>query len=179
MAAKGLDRAGWHDKLRLLGEALANRGRTLRLEIIRSWSLIHAGMPARSTVDLAVWAPGSEIDRDALEAACASADLEFDPTGEVTKPYVQIVQPGIVSVPDHTPVEVGRWGGLILLAPPPAALAVAKLTRAEPQDIADVLFLRTKYGLVHADVAEFVDRIANRRHREAARENLVYLETIE
>jgi hypothetical protein len=135
-------------------------------------------MPARSTVDLDVWAPGSELDADALDAACTFADLDFDPTGEVTKPYVQVVQPGIVSVPDHTPVEVGRWGGLILLAPPPAALAAAKLTRAEPQDIADVLFLRTKYGLMRADVAAFVELIANFRHREAARENLVYLETL-
>lgn len=179
MAAKGLDRAGWQEKLRLLGQALRERGRILRLEIIGSWSLIHAGMPTRSTNDLDVWAPGSELDTEALEAACAFASLDFDPTGEVTRPYVQVVQPGIVSVPNHTPVEVARWGGLILLAPPPAALAAAKLTRAAPQDIADILFLRTKYGLVRADVAAFVELIPNHRHREVARENLVYLDTIE
>ncbi len=178
MGAKGLNRAGWHEKLRLLGQALASRGCTLRLEIIGSWSLINAGMPERSTVDLDIWAPGSELDLDALAFACAAAALDFDPTGEVTRPYVQVVQPGIVSVPCHTPAEVGRWGGLILLAPPPAALAAAKLTRAEPQDIADILFLRTKYGLVKSDVASWVELISNSRHRETARENLVYLDTL-
>lgn len=147
MSAKGLDRAGWHEKLRLLGQALADRGCRLRLEIIESWSLINAGMPARSTADLDIWAPASHVDSGALASACAVAGLDFDPTGEVTRPYVQVVQPGIVSVPDHTPMEVGRWGGLILLTPPPAALAAAKLTRAEPQDIADILFLRSKYVL--------------------------------
>jgi hypothetical protein len=150
----------------------------LRLEIIGSWSLINAGMPARSTVDLGIREPGSEIDADALASACALAGLDLDPTGEVTRPHLQVVQPGIVSVPDHTPGEVGRWGGLILLAPPPAALAAAKLTRAEPQDIADILFLRTKYGLVKSDVAAFVELISNFRHRETARENLVYLDTV-
>ena len=51
-----IDRAGWQEKLRLLGQALRERGCTLRLEIIGSWSLIHAGMPARSTIDLNVGA---------------------------------------------------------------------------------------------------------------------------
>jgi hypothetical protein len=179
MAAKGLDRAGWQEKLRLLGQAFRDRGCTLRLEIIGSWSLINAGMPARSTVDLDVWAPMSQFDVEALESACAFAGLDFDPMGEVTRPYVQVVQPGIVSVPEHTPIEVARWGGLILLAPPPAALAATKLTRAEPQDIADIFFLRTKYGLVRADVATFVELIPSHPHREVARENLVYLDTIE
>jgi hypothetical protein len=32
MASKGLDRAGWQEKLRLLGHALRERGCTLRLE---------------------------------------------------------------------------------------------------------------------------------------------------
>ena len=62
--------------------------------------------------------------------------------------------------------------------PASAALAAAKLTRAEPQDIADILFLRTKYGLVRADVAAFVELLRNHRHREVARENLVYLDTL-
>jgi hypothetical protein len=36
-----------------------------------------------------------------------------------------------------------------------------------------------EYGLVKSDVAAFVEVISNFRHREAARENLVYLDTVE
>lgn len=174
--ARGLDREGWHAKLHLLGESLQKKGQTLRLEIFGSWPLIDAGMPSRSTMDLDVWATAFEFDPEVLRSACESAGLEYNPFGEVTGPYLQIVRPGIVTLPEHTPEEVGRWGGLILYTPPLAAIAAAKLVRADPQDISDVFFIRAKADLSRADIAAYVERLPNSRHREAARENLVYLD---
>jgi hypothetical protein len=173
---EGLSRIEWQEKLDLLGGALRELGTPMQLEIIGSWPLIDAGMPGRATLDIDVWAPASEFDRSGLRKACAAAGLVFDPLDELDTPYLQIVQPGIVSIPEHVPLKLGQWGALTLFVPPPAALAAAKLTRAQPKDIADVLFLRAKYRLGRADVSAFVEGISDRAHRETARENLVYFD---
>ncbi len=93
------------------------------------------------------------------------------------RPYMQLVQPGIIEMPEHVPVEVGRWGTLTVITPPPAALAAMKLVRAEPKDIADVLFLCSRHGLDKEDVAHYARRIRDPQKRQTAEENLVYLET--
>ena len=110
--------------------------------------------------------------------ACDAAGLDFNPTGETDRPYVQLVQPGIIEMPEHVPVEAGRWGALTITTPPPAALAAMKLVRAEPKDIADVLFLCSRHGLGQEDVALYVRRIRDCRKRLTAEENLVYLEAV-
>jgi hypothetical protein len=173
---EGLNRDEWLEKLDLLGAALEELGAPMQWDVIGSWPLIDAGMPGRATLDIDIWSPASEFERSALKKACAAAGLIFNPLDELDVPYVQIVQPGIVSVPDHVPVKIGQWGALTLYAPPPAALAAAKLTRAQPKDIADVLFLRGKYRLGRPEVSAYVERIADSRNRETARENLVYFD---
>lgn len=134
--------------------------------------MIEAGLEGRTSLDLDVGLPGSDADRSALAAACAAAGLDFDPTGETHRPYLQLIHPGIVTVP----VKAGRWGGLTILTPPPAALAAMKLVRAEPKDLADIFFLCSRHGLTRAGVAAYVRQIPDSVQRQTAQENLVYLE---
>lgn len=171
----GLDRRQWEEKLAAIGEHLRRHGAPATLEIIGAWPVLEAGLEGRSSLDLDVWLPASDADRSALAAACASAGLDFDPTGETDRPYLQLLQPGIISMPDHVPVKAGRWGALTVLTPPPATLAAMKLVRAEPKDIADVLFLCSRHGLTKEQVAESVRRIPDPCKRQTAEENLVYL----
>ena len=128
--------------------------------------MIEAGLEGRTSLDLDVGLPGSDADRSALAAACADAGLDFDPTGETHRPYLQLIHPGIVTVP----VKAGRWGGLTILTPPPAALAAMKLVRA------DIFFLCSRHGLTRAGVAAYVRQIPDSVQRQTAQENLVYLE---
>ena len=119
------------------------------------------------------------MDRSALRAACATAGLDFDPIDETERPYLQLIRPGIVELPEHIPQDAGTWGGLTITVPPPAALAVAKLIRAEGKDVADVIFLCSKHGIGRETVARYVEKIADCAKRETARENLVYLSVSE
>lgn len=173
--AEGLNREQWHEKLAALGAEFRAMNATARLEIIGAWPVIESGMPERTSLDLDVWVPGSQADRTALRAACAASGLDFDPIDETDRPYLQMVRPGIVQIPEHIPEEAGTWGAITITIPPPAALAAAKLIRAADKDVADVFFLCSKHGLSRADVAAYVEKIPNAVLRETARENLVYL----
>lgn len=175
-AGCGLDRRQWTEKLAALGEQLRLLGAPATLEIIGAWPVIEAGLEGRTSLDLDVWMPGSDADRTALAAACLAAGLDFDPTEETDRPYLQLVQAGIVSIPDHQPVPAGRWGALTIVTPPPAALAAMKLIRAEPKDLADVLFLCSRHGLTRDEVAACARRIPDLHARQTAEENLVYLD---
>jgi hypothetical protein len=81
-ASAGLNRQQWEEKLAQLGAQLQALNGAVRLEIIGPWPLIEAGMPGRTSLDLDVWAPGSQSDRRLLRAACAAAGLDFDPLDE-------------------------------------------------------------------------------------------------
>ena len=177
--AQGLNRQQWDEKLSALGAGFRAMNVEARLEIIGAWPVIEAGMPGRTSLDLDVWAPGSKVDRSALRAACATAGLDFDPIDETQRPYLQLIRPGIVELPEHLPQEAGTWGGLTITVPPPAALAAAKLIRAEGKDIADIIFLCSKHGIGREAVARYVEKIADHAKRETARENLVYLSVSE
>lgn len=173
--APGLDRRQWEEKLARVGTALRGMEVEAEVEIIGAWPVIDAGMPGRTSLDLDVWMPGSQLDRGALRAACETAGLDFDPMEETARPYVQLIQPGIVQVPEHVPQAAGTWGGLKVTSPPPAALAAAKLTRAQPKDLADVAYLCRRHGIRREEVAGYIEKIATPFDREAAQENLVYL----
>jgi len=133
-------------------------------------------MPGRISEDLNVWMPNSRFDRALFCEACLSAGLDFDPTGEVDRPYIQLVRPGITHVPKHDPEPSAVFGGLILVTPPPAALIASKLVRASPKDVYDMVFLKEKFRISTDDVAAFVRTIANKIARTTAQENIVCLE---
>ncbi len=172
---EGLNREQWEEKLAALGAGFRALNAEARLEIIGAWPVIDAGMPERTSLDLDIWMPGSQVDRGALRAACATAGLDFDPMGETNRAYIQLVRPGIVEMPRHTAQEAGTWGGLTITVPPPAALAAAKLVRAADKDLADIFFLCSRHAISREAVAAFVETIPDPAQRQTARENLVYL----
>ncbi len=105
---EGLNREQWEERLAALGAALSALGSEASLEVIGAWPVIDAGMPGRSSLDLDVWMPGSQMDRSTLRAACETAGLDFDPIDEAARPYVQFVRPGIVQMPEHSAIPERR-----------------------------------------------------------------------
>jgi hypothetical protein len=62
--------------------------------------------------------------------------------------------------------------------PPIASFIGAKLVRAEPRDLEDIAFLLSKYRPARQDIEQAVNTMP-RQAREKARENLVYLSTMD
>jgi hypothetical protein len=175
MPASGLTRDEWADRFARIGEYLRERNVTAVLEIIGAWPVMESGMPGRTSMDLDVWLPGSRFDHAVFRDACHAAGLEFDPTTETDRPYIQIVRPGLVHVPPHEPEFSALFGSLTVQSPPPAALIASKLVRGAAKDIEDVLYLQSKFGISTDAVAGFASQITDRIARETATENLVYL----
>lgn len=98
-----------------LGAALA---RPTVLCLIGSTPGIAAGQPDRQTPDINVWHPGSDYDAADLSAACRQAGVLYDPKGDLEpgKIYIQVIRPGIVTLPDEFAAEkIGRYGNLTLV----------------------------------------------------------------
>jgi hypothetical protein len=147
------------------------------------------GSDTRQTQDVDVWRNASDINDRALARMAKGAQLDLNPTElEVDKLYLQIVTDGVVQLPlfskDRNLWAGGRpsetlWTGknLTIIAPPPAVVAAAKMVRAEPQDIEDVVFIMAKKGLkipdIKAAIATFPGEV-----RERASENLVCLQLV-
>jgi len=147
------------------------------------------GSDTRQTQDVDVWRNASDINDRALARMAKGAQLDLNPTKlEVDKLYLQIVTDGVVQLPlfskDRNLWAGGKpsetlWTGknLTIIAPPPAVVAAAKMVRAEPQDIEDVVFIMAKKGLkipdIKAAIATFPGEV-----RERASENLVYLQLV-
>jgi len=147
------------------------------------------GSDTRQTQDVDVWRNASDINDRALARMAKGAQLDLNPTKlEVDKLYLQIVTDGVVQLPlfskDRNLWTGGKpsetlWTGknLTIIAPPPAVVAAAKMVRAEPQDIEDVVFIMAKKGLkipdIKAAIATFPGEV-----RERASENLVYLQLV-
>ena len=72
----GLNRLQWEEKLAAIGENLRLLGSSAILEIIGAWPVIEAGLEGRTSLDLDVWMPESDVDRSALANACAAAGRE-------------------------------------------------------------------------------------------------------
>ena len=172
----GLTREEWAEKLAVIGAYIQSKGAEITIEVIGSWPAIESGMPGRTSEDLDVWTPNSRFDRGLFREACLSAGLDFDPTGEVDRPYIQLVRPGIAQVPNHEPEQSTIFGGLILVTPPPAAIIASKLVRASEKDVSDIVYLKQKYQVSTEDIRIFVKAISNEMARTTAEENIVYLE---
>jgi hypothetical protein len=173
---KGLTREQWAEKLAAIGAYLKGKGAEITIEVIGPWPAIESGMPGRTSGDLNIWLSNSRFDRTLLREACLSAGLDFDPIGEVDRPYLQLVSQGIVHVPKHKPRPAAIFGGPILVTPPPAALIASKLVRASPKDFDDMVFLKQKFRVSTEEVAKYVKAIADKTARTTAHENIVYLE---
>jgi len=171
-----LTREQWAEKLAIIGAYIKGRGAEITIEVIGSWPAIDLGMPGRTSEDMDVWMPNSRFDSALLREACVNAGVDFDPIGEVERPYIQLVRPGITQVPKHEPQPSAIFGGLILVTPPPAALIASKLVRASAKDVPDIVFLKHKFRVSTEEITAFVRAIGDKMARETAEENVVYLE---
>lgn len=174
-----LDGEAWSAVLADLALALGNEGPPLRLCLIGSAACLFGGMDGRTSADLDIWKPASDYDRRELQLAAEKAGLMFDPrqTLDPSRPYLQIVEPGLTQLGEFEPVFIERVGRLHLFRPPVENLVAAKLIRAEPKDLADIQFLVSRHRPDLLVVREIVARF-NQPARERAMENLVYLSVL-
>lgn len=181
MAHPGLGRDEWLEKLTLLDQGLQRQGAKAQLTLVGSAAGIFAGQPGRTSIGLEVLGPKSGYQYRALKQAVEYAGLLFDPkfSLEPDMPYIQLVEPGIAETGKFESTEtLEQFNALRLERPPIANLIGAKLVRAEPRDLEDIAFLLSKYRPARQDIEQAVN-IMPRQAREKARENLVYLSTMD
>ena len=169
----------WMRVLEKLAAALPPQGPPVKLCLIGSAACLFGGMDGRTSADLDVWRPHSDYDRAELRAAAEAAGILFDPkaTLDPSKPYLQIVEPGLTQLGEFDPVPVDRIGRLEIFRPPVENLIAAKLIRAEPKDISDIRFLISLHRPDAARIRALVATLPP-ASRERAEENLVYLEVL-
>ena len=149
------------------------------------------GSDERQTQYIDVWRSASAInDRDLAEMA-RHAGLDLNPEAmDPDRIYLQVVGDGVVRLPAYShekaawpggkPSEI-LWAGrfLTIAAPPPEIVAAAKLARADPSDIEDIIYIMAKRQITLDLIAEAVESFPPAARQRAA-ENVVLLEaTIE
>ncbi len=155
-----------------LGQALA---KPATLCLIGSTPAIATGQADRQTADLDVWLPGSTFDAGDLRRACRALGILYDPREELPAGaiYMQIIRPGIVRLPERFErEEIGRFDELTLVMPVPQLIVAAKLVRATPVDIEDVVWWMRHRRLGEDVVASAIASLPDAGDRETAAENL-------
>jgi hypothetical protein len=177
--APSTDKDQWLLALENIAERLGKEGPPVRLCLIGSAACIFAGMELRTTEGLDVWKPSSDFDLSELKAACEATGISFNPKGmlEPDRPYLQLVEAGIVQVGNFEPTHLFRISRLIISRPPIENIIASKLIRADAKDIEEIQFLYHHFQpdptLIRAVIASFPET-----KRELASENLVYLEIL-
>lgn len=149
--------------------------------LIGSTPAIMLGQAGRQTQDIDVWHSASIYDAGDLAHACEVAGLVFDPMGEVSPDatYLQIVRPGIVSLPPALDVEtISCFGRLTIIMPAPATIAAAKLTRGSERDFEDVAWWIRERALSLQDVIDAINTLPGCSDRETASENIVLVRLV-
>ena len=111
-----IDRDRLHDILSAIGKELR---KPARLTLIGSAASIISGQGGRQTPDIDVWRPASDFDAEDFRNACEKAGILYDPKGQIgdEDEYIQIVRPGIVSLPavsgrrKSTAMAASSWKG--------------------------------------------------------------------
>ncbi|MFC3694865.1 DUF6036 family nucleotidyltransferase [Chenggangzhangella methanolivorans] len=148
--------------------------------VIGSTPGIATGQNERQTPDIDVWFAGSSFDATELNEVCRKIGVLYDPKSEEIDPekiYIQIIRPGVVQLPKEFETEIiGRYGNLTVIMPSPELLAAAKLVRSSPTDVQDVVWWVKQRGLDLSDIELAIKQLPKASHREAAAENLVFVE---
>ncbi|MBC7981282.1 MAG: hypothetical protein H7Y36_12035 [Armatimonadetes bacterium] len=173
------DRDRWLRVLEEIAIALGKVGDPVEICLIGSAACIFGGMEGRTSIDLDVWNPNSSFDELELKHAVIKSGLLFDPKSErePDTPYLQIVEPGIVQTGDFTSIPVKRMGRLHVTRPPYENIIASKLTRANLKDIQDIQFLMQAYRPEKSAIEKVIQTLPP-SPREAATENLIYLEIL-
>ena len=133
------------------------------------------------SIDLDVWKPTSNYDASELKKAVEASGLLFNPT-EIeenipSKPYIQIVEPGICQLGSFKTQSLDKMGNLDLLCPPVENLIASKLLRSDAKDLEDITWICSNYAPNITKVKEIIKTFPSKQ-KGIALENLVYLEVI-
>lgn len=159
-----------------LGEALR---KPAKLTIVGSSAAMISGQEDRQTPDIDVWNPTSDFDVIDLRSACKASGILYNPTGDIGSNdiYIQILRPGITMFPESfETIELGRYGNLTVDMPPPSLIIATKLARGTESDLEDVAWWVSNTSLSRSDVEEAITRIPQEDNREAAMENMVFVD---
>ncbi len=161
-----------------LGQKLA---KATTICVIGSSPGIVSGQPDRQSADIDVWRQRSVYDETEFRRACQELGLLYDPKDELDPDavYVQIVQPGIVKLPQDFKVEIlGQYGKLTVAMPDPALLSAAKLVRGDPRDIEDVAWWVKERALDLDEIRAAIGSLPDATQREAASEKIFLVELV-
>jgi hypothetical protein len=174
------DRDRWLQALEEIAIALGKEGDPVEICLIGSAACILGGMFERTSIDLDVWVPNSHFDELELKYAVTAAGLLYDPktAKEPNKPYLQIVEPGIVQVGAFESVLIKRMGRLRITRPPYENIIASKLCRASLKDIQDIQYLMQNFRPDKKVIANLISSFPESL-RDPAKENLIYLEIFE
>jgi uncharacterized nucleotidyltransferase DUF6036 len=136
--------------------------------LIRGGSaLLALGFEGRTTVDIDVL-PASRFADAELRRACAAAGLLYNPPDKEFPPgdYLEVVpeETLVLPIPSGAPPynTVFRGRLLTVRTPPASDLVVGKLKRLDAEDLADVQFLVSRFGLDEAAIREAFGRLPSR-----------------
>lgn len=164
------------DALVRLGDALEQ---PTTLVVIGSAVCISLGQADRMTMDIDIWSPSSSFDLGVLRRACDASDIIFDPKehDEPTKPYLQLIEPGIVQLGafDKT-LQLFTTGNLVVKRPPAENVIASKMVRGEAHDFDDAVFLMHKCRVDLEAISKAILSIESQGAREMAHENLSLLQ---
>jgi hypothetical protein len=146
-------------------------------------ALLALGFEGRTTVDIDVL-PASRFAEADLRRACAAAGLAWNPPDKdfPAGDYLEVVPeqtlvlpvPGPESPPYNT---VFRGRNLTVRTPPAGDIAIGKLKRLDPEDLADIGFLVSRFGLDAAALREAFARLPARFRRDPVlTDNMRYVE---
>jgi len=179
---KDIDRARLFELLEKMDSAAKSQQ---RICVIGAAALILLGQPARQTGD--IWRPGSKLLDAELRQIATVAGLAYNPTHrEPEGAYLQIVNPGIVNLPEvDDDVWANReksrvlWQGqnITVVCPPPPIIAAAKLVRATDVDLDDVVYLISAVGVSKRQIITALAKFPE-PDRQFAKENISLVETM-
>jgi hypothetical protein len=155
---------------------------TTELEIRGGAAVLALGLEERTTMDVDVLPSSRFADAD-LRRACIAAGIDLDPPlGKefAERDFFEIVPEESLVLPKASAERpyntVFRGQRLTVRTPPAADLVVGKLKRLEPEDLADIAFLVSRFAIAAADLHEAFGRLSERwRHDPVITDNLRYV----
>jgi len=135
----------------------------------------------RTSLDIDVAAPYSEVDYGDLEKAAGKAGLSINPDESGREDHIEWISPARLCLAKPSPEsEMLLWRGrrLSVKTVSPADLAASKLIRCDDIDRADIQFICQSMKIPVSDVRAAVERLPGQfKNDPLVRDNLKSLET--
>ena len=118
--------------------------------------------PDRTSLDIDVAGPYSEVDYAAFRHAAEKAGLPVNPREDTDKNHIEWMQALRLCLPKPAPERaIVLWQGakLTVKSGSPADLIASKLIRYDAIDQGDIQYLLTQARVTYAEVADAVNRL--------------------